>query len=701
LKQLSTIREKLKGMTPQEIAAEVLLRVERRASRAIHRAVDSVNAAYISDKALRRALKGATVSEVAARMRESRAPRLTAGLADLRRTSETIKQFFPESIDLARREANDILNRRINVFGIAYDLGPYIDWHRDPRSGLRWPLEHSTRISFRLGQGSDVRQVWELNRLYHLTTLGRAYALTNDERYADEFLIQIASWYEDNPPRYGVNWTNAMEAALRAVNIIAASQMFISSERITDEAIELILKTLLAHGRFIRANLEYSRRATSNHYLSDLIGLFVIGMTMPDFSESAAWAAYSAPRLLKEMDKQILSDGADYESSIAYHRFALEIYALFFSLSSASGIEIPGRYWERLEAMFDFVRAYLKPDGTAPLLGDSDDGRLIAFKQRPAVDHSYLMPMAAILVENESFKLSSRIDEEAIWWFGEQGREAFESFPINEQPVGSKAFADAQIFIQREGELYAIIDCGDHGARGRGSHAHSDALSFETFAYGRALLRDPGSYVYTASSRWRNLFRSTAYHNAARVDGQEISLIDEAQLFALGPNVVPRINRWESDANRDLLDAEHYGYRRLKRPITHRRVITFNKSEGYWVVEDYFMGEGARQFEFFFNFDAGLEATIESDYQAVARDERVAILIAPLSEQAFEAKITSRWVSLSYGTRVRSSGIMYRLFANAPLKNAFLLAPYRVGEEEKVKRIQESEIKNQKLNAES
>src|SRR5215212_2327480 len=159
-------------MTPQEIAAEALLRVERRASRAISRAVDTADSAYISNKALRRSLKGATVSDVAARMREGRATALTAGLADLARTSETIKQFFPESIELARREADDILNRRITVFSVAYDLGPRIDWHRDPRSGLRWPLYHSTRISFRLGQGSGVRQVWELNRLSHLTTLG-------------------------------------------------------------------------------------------------------------------------------------------------------------------------------------------------------------------------------------------------------------------------------------------------------------------------------------------------------------------------------------------------------------------------------------------------------------------------------------------------------------------------------------------------
>ena len=672
-------------MTPQEIAGELLLRAKRRATRAFCRAIDSLDSVYISGKDLRRSLKGHSLADVAKRIRERRSPQLTAGLSDLARTTEIIKQFFPDSIDLARHEADQILTHRIKVFGIAYDLGPLIDWHSDPHSQMRWPLEHYTRVPLRLGQGADVRQVWELNRLCHLTTLGRAYALTSDERYAEEFLLQIASWYEENPPRFGTNWTVAMEAAIRAVNIIAATQMFLASPQMTDEAIELILKLMLAHGRFIRANLEFSYRTSSNHYLSDLIGLFVIGMTMPDLKESRAWARYSAPRLLDEMERQILNDGVDYEGSIAYHRLVLEIFAIFFSLSQSGGIELPGRYWERLENMFDFVRCYLKPDGTAPMIGDSDDGRLISFKERPVADHSYLMSIAAVLLENEAFKQSSRLDEEAIWWFGEEGREAFESVPVSEQEPRSQAFPDAQIFIQRANDLYAIIDCGDHGARGRGSHAHSDALSIEVFAFGRTFLRDPGTFVYTASNRWRNLFRSTAYHNTVRVDEKEISIIDEEQLFVLGPNVRPRVNTWESTDARDVLDAEHDAYQRLAEQVLHRRIITFDKREAFWMIQDQFTGEGTHQFEFFFNFDSGLEVSIESDGRAVARDERAAIQIAPATDNSFQIKITSRWVSPSYGTRLHSSAIMYGLQASVPFKNVFLIVPYRIGDEEKVK----------------
>ncbi len=671
-------------MTAREIGGEALLRARRKFARAVQPALSSPEQAFVSDAELYRSLAGRTLAESAARIRGRRESRLTPGLADLEATAETFKNLFPESVEQTRSEADAILAHRITVFDRSHDLGSKIDWHRDPLSGAQWPLEHFTRVNLRPGRGADVRVVWELNRLHQLTTLGRAYVLTTDERYAEEFVNQLASWYEDNPPGFGANWTVAMEASIRAVNIIAAMEMFRFSPRVTDDVVGLILKLLVAHGRFIRSNLEFSHRSPSNHYLSDLIGLFVIGTTVPELSEARKWRDYGASRLVKEMNRQVLADGVDYEGAIGYHRFVTEVFALWLSLSEAGGARSGVDVRAKLAAMFDFVRHYVKPDGTAPAIGDSDDGRLLRFKERPALDHAYLMSLAAMLLDDTTFKQSSRIDEEAIWWFGRAGLEAFERLPINESAVSSRAFPQAQIFVQRAGELYSIIDCGDHGLRGRGSHAHSDALSLEVFAYGRTFLRDPGTYVYSASESRRNLFRSTAYHNTVRIDGKEISQINKGKMFALGPNVRSRVNRWESNAERDILDAEHRAYARLAEPVTHRRVITFDKREGFWILEDSFTGKGKHRFEFLFNFDAGLEAGFAADNSVVAHDQLSALAVVPISEHALDVKITTRWVSPAYGTRTRASGIIFRLNAEVPFKNVTLLIPYRRGEEQRV-----------------
>lgn len=674
-------------MTAGEIVAEVMLRIERRVGRATSRALDKPGSTYITDENLSRALKGDTLYKVAASIRERREPSLTAGLADLSGTARTLSQFFPDSVKEAVAEASLVLSHRITIFDSEFNLGPVIDWHADPATQVKWPFDHFTRMNVQVEPGSDARRVWELNRLHHFTTLGRAFALTGDERYAEEFLIQLASWYEDNPPRFGVNWMVAMEAAIRAINLIAALQLFRGSKLLSDDAIKLILKTLLSHGRFIRSNLEYSNRAPSNHYLSDLIGLFATGLCAPELDEAREWVAFSAPRLLFELERQVYPDGVSYEGSVGYHRLVLEIFTLFFALCRANRIEVPGRYWHRLEAMFDFAQSYIKPDGTAPIIGDSDDGRLLCFKAREPRDHSYLMSIAAVLLEQEKYKQSSRLDQEAVWWFGAEGREAFESLPAHGEEPRSRAFPDAQIFIERSGPLYSIIDCGDHGTLGRGSHAHSDALSLELFAYGHTFLRDPGTYVYSASERWRNLFRSTAYHNTVRIDRRDISSITEGHLFALGPNIKPVINDWQSSTDRDLLDAEHHAYSGEAGGLVHRRAVIFEKQRGFWIIRDTFSGDGRHLFEFFFNFDSGLEVRLEDNLRASARGEHATLAVIVVSRHQFEAEVAPRWISPSYGVREPSSAIIYRLNRSAPLENITLLIPYQIGDDAKVEMI--------------
>jgi len=469
----------------------------------------------VSDRELAYSLKGKSVGDVLSRLRVGSASQVLLGLADLDSTVAAIKKYFPQSAANSERQAEGILKHRISLFDEVFDLSAGLDWHRDPRSKVRWPLVHSSRVPLIIGPGAEVRVVWELNRLHHLVTLGRAYLLSNDERYTEGFLLQLASWYEANPPNFGANWVTAMEAGIRAINITVALSMFRSSPNFTNEALELVLKTLLAHGRFIRSNLEFSYRTTSNHYLSDLIGLFVIGTCAPELRESGRWRSFSAQRLVKEMKRQVLEDGVDYEGSTGYHRLVLEIFALFFSLAQTTALVIDAGFQTLLKRMFAFVQSYTKPDGTAPLIGDSDDGRIIKFKERSPDDHSYLLSIGAILL-NESRLKQTTIDEEAVWWFGKPGIEIFERLPINKSDIESTAFHKAQIFVQRTGELYSIIDCGDHGAQGHGSHAHSDALSLEIFAFHRTFLRDPGTYCYTADEAARNVFRSTAYHNTVR-----------------------------------------------------------------------------------------------------------------------------------------------------------------------------------------
>ncbi len=266
-----------------------------------------------------------------------------------------------------------------------------IEWNRDPRSGYLWPLDYHRDIKLMRSDGSDIRVVWELNRLAHFITLGRAYKLTKDEKFTVAFMDQLRSWREHNPYGRGPNWQCAMEVALRAINLIAAREMFRESPQVDTQ---FLLRLFQQHGNYISRNLEFSYIATSNHYLSDVAGLLWIGVMVPELRDADRWRSFGLKEMLREMDKQVLPDGADFESSTGYHRFVTELFLYSFVLCRDNGVEIDAKYWSKLHAMLMYIRGYLRPDGFAPLIGDTDGGQFLPLQQRRADDHRYLLEIA-------------------------------------------------------------------------------------------------------------------------------------------------------------------------------------------------------------------------------------------------------------------------------------------------------------------
>ena len=49
-------------------------------------------------------------------------------------------------------------------------------------------------------------------------TLGRAFALTGDARFAERVWRDIVSWVDVNPPLFGINWSSALEIAIRLIS---------------------------------------------------------------------------------------------------------------------------------------------------------------------------------------------------------------------------------------------------------------------------------------------------------------------------------------------------------------------------------------------------------------------------------------------------------------------------------------------------
>ena len=254
-------------------------------------------------------------------------------------------------------------------------------------------------------------------------TLNKAKCKIDGEKYAREFVSQIESWIDANLVELGVNWACTMDVAIRAVNWLWGYHFFCNSLSLTKEFKIKFFKSLFLHGRHIVNNLEFGR-IRGNHYLSDIAGLVYLGILFQDTQEGQKWLEKGLSALKEEMKVQVYPDGVDFEGSISYHRLVTELFLSTTLICIKNGLTFPQWYMTRLEKMIEFVM-YSKPDGTAPQLGDNDDGRLQILSNYGnwnRLDHRYLLSVGAVMFKRGDFKETAcEFYEEAFWLVGAEG----------------------------------------------------------------------------------------------------------------------------------------------------------------------------------------------------------------------------------------------------------------------------------------
>lgn len=659
------LKQAVRGeVKPKTAALEILRR--SRVSLASWRELSALNQVGTRSARLHGRFAQMDAKQLLAHFRSRSEPRFLPGFIQATGTAQ--QKVFPRETEELISAANRITDKHCwSLLGYGEKcFGDEIEWRRDPLSGHVSPLAYHRNVRLVRNQGSDARVLWELNRLPHLIMLGRAYAVTRDEKFSAEFFNQVQSWSEQNPYGLGPNWHCAMEVALRAMNLLAAFELFRHSPQLTTDSLSRMLALFDQHGTYIRRNLEFSYLATSNHYFSDVVGLLWLGIMLPELTDASEWREFGFREMLREIDKQVLPDGADFESSTGYHRFVLELLLYSFLLCRLNGIDIPNRYWNKLRVMLEYLRSYLRPDGFAPLIGDSDGGQVLPIRIRTSDDHSYLLPLGAVALDDSSLKdKDAKPAEELLWLFGESGLATFESLPPDNESPRSRSFPDAGTHILRDGDLYLCFNTSGAGLNGRGSHGHNDALSIEVSACGRAFIVDPGTYVYTGNLAARHRFRSTAYHSTAQIDDQEQNTTDLQSPFVIGNEARPHVLLWETGPDFDRVSAEHYGYSRLASPVTHRRSVVFDKRRRLWLVDDEFFGDGEHNFAIRFHFDSRLEVEWH-DNLVVARDQELgaSVQIRPVSAES-KPEIENLATSRHYGEMRDSASVCWMVVGGA------------------------------------
>lgn len=596
----------------------------------------------------------------------------------------TYRDRFPGHADAVVKTAEQICRHEFDLLGAAVDAwGTPIDWHRDPKSDYRWPRRFFAELEPvpSVAEKADVKLPYELSRMQHLPTLGKAYGLTGDERYALEIVAQVGHWLDENPCLVGVNWTCAMDVGIRIVNILWGMAFISASAAVTRTFKQRLLTSIWEHGQYLVRHLEYSIRADGtlgnhNHYLSNIVALVYLGVLFPEFKAAAGWRQLGVSGLLEEMQRQVHADGVDYESSLSYHRLVIELFTSAALLCRLNAIDLPAAFWRKLEQMYTVTLYVTRHDGRVPQVGDADDGRLHILSHYgdwDRMDHRYLLAVGAALFYRADMKTAANgLAEEVFWLLGEEGAAEFDAVAASPAPLTSRAFPDAGFYVMRSPLAYLLVCCNAVNRAVAGNHKHNDLLSFELCVGDTPFIVDPGAYIYTGEPAWRNRFRSTAYHNTVVIDGAEQNRFDDDQLFGMQPDAEPIVHQWHSTETYDWLEAEHTGYRRLPRPVSHRREFWFDKRAIKCRITDTLYGAGEHRAEWYYHFDHGIEVQQAQDTFVVASARGIELGIRVVADSPLTTEILDGWVSWRYGVKLQASILKLHVTFSSQVKVTFI-----------------------------
>lgn len=582
------------------------------------------------------------------------------------------ENIAPESYSDIVYRADKACKHEFSLLGSGpTNLGNNINWQKDFISGYEWEIQKSKDILVvDLDNDADIKVPWELSRHQHFVTLGQAYLLTGNEKYANEFVVQASDWIEKNPPYVGVNWICAMDAGFRAISWIYAKTFFASSHAIPDSFWTVFDHALAYHGEFIINNIEDWGTTRNNHYVSNGTALVYLGIALQSTKGSDVWYSTGKQILESSMEEQVLDDGVDYEMSTSYHRLVLECLLYPLVISERTQNDFSDAYKIKLLKMLDFVQAIIKPNGNIPLFGDADDGRCVIFTgstiENPN-DHRYLLSIGEQYFDR-SYGVSDIYANtgESYWLFANRRKYLSENTLAKTKDTGVElsSFGEGGFYVMQGFGIWLMADFGPRGIPGaKGVHGHNDATSFELNINSRDIVVDSGTYTYSRYPSLHYYAKSSAAHNILLIDNEEISTTPE-DLWVIGDEAQASIIGAEYGDTHVEVIGQHHGYERFGFSATITRSITLRAGEV--VVEDKVDGNGVHELKT--NFHTPLFPSITSSGVIELRESREdsEVICTVEAQKGWVPYISPAKLAVSYGV-YRETGWVFGWSLNAML----------------------------------
>jgi hypothetical protein len=591
-----------------------------------------------------------------ARFRHGEGTRFLPGCEDLSATAAAAAAASPDAARRLIERADSIKAGRFDLLGYhALSFGEPIDWMLDPVANRRAPLVHWSRIPYLdASVAGDHKVVWELNRHQYFVTLGQAAWLTGDSQYLRTCVEHLTQWMDANPPKLGINWASSLEIAFRSMSWLWALRFLRQSELLTPALFGRMLSHLHLNARHVETYLS-TYFSPNTHLTGEALGLIFIGTLVPELRDAKRWRETGWRILERTLARQIHPDGVYFEQASHYQRYTADFVTHAILLDESNGGSRGTRLRETLRRLLVHLAYLTRPDGTTPLVGDDDGGRLVQLDVRALDDHRGLLSTGAtILSDGFLAHAAGTLADETVWLLGSSASTRFGALAPDATRPPSRLFAEGGYGIMRDDWTpdtgHLVMDCGPHGVMS-GAHAHADSLAIQLCVGGRTVLSDAGTFTYSEAAE-RDHFRGAFAHSVAVLDGTPSAVPGRA--FGWRRIANARVLAWRSDERADYLEAAHDGYSELGAGASVSRAVLAVRNR-YWVVRDRVAGTTDHDLQLHFHCATEVNATPSGHILHLADTEDRTLLsissFARTVDRPSRFVVAGDWTSRCYGHR--------------------------------------------------
>jgi hypothetical protein len=484
----------------------------------------------------------------------------TVPLFSLPNREQLAKILGDEGKSILIKEADEIVDGKVRIFGestpLTFNLGQTLQhWTAYETNPKLFSALYSLT--------PDIKFLWEPARFGWAFTLGRAYHLTQDNKYAEVFWKYFESFTNSNPPNMGPQWMNGQEVAIRLMSFVWADHVFETVAITSQERRAALHQSIAKHASRIEPTLVYARAQNNNHLVTEAAALYTAGL----FLKNNSWRTLGWKWLNWSFHNQISDFGEYIQHSTNYQRVMLQT-ALWINLikqdvfsSRTSQAIARSAHW--LFSLLD------NASGLTPNLGANDGALIFPLSVTDFRDYRPTVQAASRAFLRTS--LSSGVWDELSLWF---------CLPANNRVINSDAYLTENLRSKNSwGYLCA--------SRFKSRLSHMDQLHFDLWWRGLNITQDAGTYLYNAEPPWDNPLVTTGVHNTVTVDGKD-QMTRAGRFLVLDWTNAYSKNIIESEENiLGCVRAYHKGYHGVK----HERTITVYQNEN-WVVVDKLIAHG-------------------------------------------------------------------------------------------------------------